>query len=84
MPSHRDSPFEVGVAAHEKRVQAVHFHAHFIHDGLAVGGAVVEQDVEQRFIGEVPQATNARQSDFLYVPGNTESLEARKALKKHS
>lgn len=76
MPSHRDSASEVGVAAHEERVEAVHLHAHFIHDGLAVGGAVVEQDVEQRFVGEVPQATDARQRDFLYVPGDTESLKA--------
>lgn len=76
MAGHRDSPSEVGVAAHEERVEAVHLHAHFVHDGLAVGGAVVEQDVEQRLVGEVPQATNARQSDFLNVPGNTESLKA--------
>lgn len=76
MPSHRDSASEVGVSAHEERVESVHLHAHFIHDGLAVGGAVVEQDVQQRFVGEVPQATDARQSDFLYVPGDTESLKA--------
>lgn len=76
MSSHRDSPFEVWVATHEKCVQTVHFHPYFIHNRLTVGGAVVKQDVEECLIGEVAQPPNARQSDFLNVPGsNTEALE---------
>lgn len=76
MSSHRHSSFEVRVATHEKRVQSIHLHPHFFHNGLAVGGAVVEQNVKERFIGEVAQASNARQSDFFYVPSDTKSLEA--------
>lgn len=82
MPSHRDSSFEVGVATHEKCVQTIHFHPHFIHNGLTVGGAVVKQDVKQRLVGEVAQAADAWQSNFFNVPSNTKPSEALMTLKK--
>lgn len=84
MPSHRDSSFEVWVAAHEKRVQTIHFQPHFIHDGLTVGGAVVKQDVKECLIGEMAQASNARQGDFFYVPRNRKSLEAECLFQQRS
>lgn len=82
MSSHRDSSFEVWVATHEKRVQSIHLHPHFFHNGLAVGGAVVEQNVKECFIGEVAQASNARQSDFFYVPSNIKIIRSMNAFEE--
>lgn len=63
-----DPPFEVGVPLQEELVEAVHFRRHRVHDGLAIGGAVVEENVQDGVVDEVTQAIDAWQSDSLQVP----------------
>lgn len=60
----------------------IHFHSNFIHNCLTVGGAVVKQYIKQGLIGEVAQTSNAWQSDFLNIPGNSKMLEI-KQLKRN-
>lgn len=68
MSGHRDAPSEVGVPLLEQGAEAVHLHGDGVHDGLAVGGAVVEEHVQQRLVGEVPEPARAGQGDLLNPP----------------
>lgn len=77
MPSHRDPASEVRVPLHEDGVETVHLLSHRVHDGLTVGGAVVEEDVQQRLVGEVPETAGARQRDLLDPPGGQKVLDQR-------
>ena len=77
---HRHGGAEVGVPLPEERVQPVDLRGHGVHDGLAVGGAVVEQHVQQRLVGEVTEATRARQRDLLDSPGR----EKRGFMNQHT
>ena len=70
----------VGVPGPEQRVEPVDLQGHRVHDGLAVGGAVVEQHVQQRLVGEVTEATRARQRDLLDSPGR----EKRGFMNQHT
>lgn len=67
MPRNGDPPFEEWVPLQEELVQAVHFGCHRVHDGLAIGGAVVKENVQDGVVDEVTQAIDARQSDSLQV-----------------
>lgn len=58
---------EVRVPLQEEAVQAVHLRGHRVHDGLAVGGAVVEEHVQDGVVDEVTQAVDAGQRDPLQV-----------------
>jgi len=69
VPRDGDPPFEVRVPLHEELVETVHLGGHRVHDGLAIGGAVVEEDVQDGVVDEVAQAVDARQSDSLQVAG---------------
>ena len=69
MPGKRHSSGEARVSGQEQLVQGVQLVADGFHDGLAVDGRGVEQDVQQRFVGELPQPRYAgeRQSPDLAV-----------------
>lgn len=69
MTCYGGSTFEVGIPLQEEQVEAVHFGRDGVHDGLTVGGAVVEKDVQDRVVDEVPQAVDARQGDSFQVSG---------------
>lgn len=59
MAHHWNSPIEVGVSLFEEGVERVDLWGHGVHDGLAVGGAVIEKQVQQSVVGEMPQPTDA-------------------------
>lgn len=67
VPRNGDPPFEERVPLQEELVQAVHFGRHRVHDGLAIGGAVVKENVQDGVVDEVTKAVDARQSDSLQV-----------------
>lgn len=60
--------FKVRVPLQEEQVEAVHFRGHRVQDGLAIGGAVVEESIQDGVVDEVTQAADAGQSDSLQVP----------------
>lgn len=68
MAANWHSALVVGVSLHEKGVEPVNLKGNCVHDGLTVGGTVVEKHVEQRLVGKVTQASSAGQGDFLYPP----------------
>lgn len=68
MAANRHRALVVGVSLHEKGVQPVNLQGNCVHDGLTVGGTVVEEHVEQRLVGKVTQASSAGQGDLLYPP----------------
>lgn len=49
-------------------MKPVNLEGNCVHDGLTVGGTVVEKHVQQRLVGKVAQASRAGQGDFLYPP----------------
>lgn len=65
---HRHGPGEPRVSLLEEVVETVDLGGHRVHDGLAVRGAVVEEEVQQGVVGEVAQPTDTGQSDPLNVP----------------
>lgn len=67
MPRDGHPALEVRVPLQEEPVQAVHLRGHRVHDGLAVGGAVVEEHVQDGVVDEVTQAVDAGQRDPLQV-----------------
>lgn len=52
----------------KESVQPVDLGGDCVHDGLAVGGTVVEKQVQQSVVGEMSQSADAGQSDPLDVP----------------
>ena len=68
MSGHRHLSGETGVSLSEELMQPVDLGGHRVHDGLAVGGAVVEEQVQQGVVGEVPQSADAGEGDLLDVP----------------
>lgn len=73
MTSNGYTPFEIRVPLQKKCVDAVHFRGHGVHDRLAVGGAVVEENVQDRVVGEVPQPVDAGQGYPLQIPEGEEA-----------
>lgn len=77
---------ELGIALVEERVEPVHLVADGLHDGLAVDRARVEENVEERVVGEVPQLRDALERDDAEllvdarvegrVPGDRQHLDA--------
>lgn len=67
----------VGVSLHEKGVKPVNLEGNCVHDGLTVGGTVVEKHVEQRLVGKVTQASSAGQGDFLYPPDREKKIDSQ-------
>lgn len=65
-------PIELWVSLFKQSMQPVYFWRHCVHYGLAIGGAVVEKQVQQCVIGEMSQPADAWQSDSLDVSGNEE------------
>lgn len=68
MAANRHGALVVGVSLHEKGVKPVNLQGNRVHDGLAVGGTVVEKHVQQRLVGKVTQASSAGQGDLLDPP----------------
>lgn len=56
-------------------MKPVNLEGNCVHDGLTVGGAVVEKYVEQRLVGKVTQASSAGQGDFLYPPDQEKKID---------
>lgn len=77
VPCNGDPPAEEGVPLQEELVQTVHFRGHRVHDGLAVGGAVIKENVQDGVVDEVTQAVDAGQSDSLQVAMGGEKREER-------
>lgn len=75
VPRDGDPPSEERVPLQEQLVQAVHLGRHRVHDGLAIGGAVVEENVQDGVVDEVTQAVDAGQGDPLQVPAGDERTE---------
>lgn len=75
MAGHRDPSSEVRVPLHEEGVESVHLLSHRVHDGLTVGGTVVEEDVQQRLVCKVTQTSGAGQRDLLYPPEKNKNKE---------
>lgn len=67
-----NGPIELWVSLFEESVQPVDLWGDSVHYGLAIGGAVIEKQVQQCVIGEVSEPADAWQSDSLNVPGNVE------------
>ena len=67
MASNGDPAFEVRVPSHEECIQTVYLQSHFLHNHLTVGGAVVEEDIQNCVVGKVPEAVNARQGYSLQI-----------------
>lgn len=65
-------PIELWVSLFKQSVQPIDLWCYCVHYGLAIGGAVVEKQVQQCVIGEMSQPADAWQSDSLDVPGNGE------------
>lgn len=71
-------PIEFWVSLFEEGVQPIDLCRHCVHDGLAVGGAVIEKQVEQSVIGEMSQPANTGKGDPLNVPGRQWRWEGKK------
>lgn len=67
MTSNGYTPFEIRVPLQKKYVNSVHFRSDCVHDSLTVGGAVVEEDIQNCVVGKVPEAVNARQGYSLQI-----------------
>lgn len=63
-------PDKLWVSLFKEGVQTIDLWGHRVHYGLAIGRAVVEEQVEQSIVGEMSEPANAGQSDSLDVPGN--------------
>lgn len=61
-------PLEGWVATLEETVKSVDLCNHGVQDSLAVGGAVVEEEVEQSVVGEMPESADTGKSDTLNGP----------------
>lgn len=68
--AHRDASSVVWVPRHEQSIKFVNLLGDGVHDGLTVGGTIVEEDVQQSLIGKVTQTSSAGQGDLLYPPAN--------------
>ena len=67
MTSNGDPAFEVWVPTHEECIKTVYLQPHFLHNHLTVGGAVVEEDIQNRVVCKVPEAVNARKGYSLQI-----------------
>lgn len=67
MTSNGYTPFEIRVPLQEKYINSVHFRSDCVHDSLTVGGAVVEEDIQNRVVCKVPEAVNARKGYSLQI-----------------
>lgn len=52
-------------------MESVEFCYHGVQYGLAVGGAVIEEEIQQGVVGEMPESTDAGKSDPLDGPVET-------------
>lgn len=52
MTSNGYTPFEIRVPLQKKYINSVHFRSDCVHDSLTVGGAVVEEDIQNRVVGK--------------------------------
>lgn len=77
MAANWHSALVVGVSLHKKGVKPVNLEGNCVHDGLTVGGAVVEKHVKQRLVGKVTQASSAGQGDFLYPPAQEKKRDGQ-------
>lgn len=59
MAHYRNCPVELWVSLFKEGVQPVDLWGHGVHYGLAVGGAVIEKQVQQSVIGEMSQPADA-------------------------
>lgn len=62
-------PSELWVSLFKESMQSVDLWGNSVHYGLAVGGAVIEKQIQQSVVGEMSQPADAWQSDPLDVPG---------------
>lgn len=69
MTHNRNCPVEFWVSLFEEGVQPVDLWGHCVYYGLAIGGAVIEKQVEQSVVGKMSQSADTGQSDPLDVPG---------------
>lgn len=56
---YRNSPIEVRVPLPKEGVEHVDLWGHRVHYGLAVGGTVIEKQVQQSVVGEMSQPADA-------------------------
>lgn len=54
-----NGPIEVWVSLFKEGVELVDLWGHCVHYGLAVGGAVIEKQVQQSVVGEMSQPADA-------------------------
>jgi len=83
MTSNGYTPFEIRVPLQEKYINSVHFRSDCVHDSLTVGGAVVEEDIQNRVVCKVPEAVNARKGYSLQISEKMKDVLSRK-LKFHN
>lgn len=69
MTHYWNCPAEFWVSLFKEGMQPVDLWGHCVHYGLAVGGAVIEKQVQKSVIGEVSEPADAGKSDPLDVPG---------------
>lgn len=62
-------PAETRVSLFKEGMQSVDLWGHRVHYGLAVGGAVIEKQVQQSVVGEMSQPADTGKSDPLDVSG---------------
>lgn len=78
MTSNGYTPFEIRVPLQKKCVYSVHFRSNCVHNSLTVGGAIVEEDIQNCVIGEVPEAVNAGQGYSLQISEKRKNNLSRK------
>lgn len=72
VPHHWNRPMKIWMSLLEEGMQPVDLRGYRVHYRLAVGGAVIEKQVQQCVIGEMSQPADAGQSDSLDVPRKAE------------
>lgn len=78
MTSNGYTPFEIRVPLQKKYINSVHFRSDCVHNSLTVGGAVVEEDIQNRVVGKVSEAVNARQGYSLQISEKRKDALSRK------
>lgn len=59
MAHYWNSPIELWVSLFKKGVKPIDLWGHCVHYGLAVGGTVIEKQVQQSVVGEMSQPADA-------------------------
>jgi hypothetical protein len=79
MTSNRYTAFEIRVPLQKKCVYSVHFRSYCVHNSLTVGGAVVEEDIQNSVVGEVSEAVDAGQGYPLQISEKRKGILSRKS-----